>query len=156
MERMKDFCKKPSEAIRAMLDGMQEIPNGDFKLHMDTFGDYSRYSVEGGHKIVCFGCAATCTIQQATGKLFKFEPTAVYDVVTRSRYLHIDREDLGIFEHAIDDFRTGGVRKLGNYYGVSLPEPADFGLDWYMGTDDWQHEVEDVEDYLERIINLGF
>lgn len=109
MKKVKDIISKPSEAVRAMVDGLKEASKrSDFIIDMNTFGN--------NVGDICCGCAATCAIQ----KVFDYNFTAynIYGKATKATALKADVNDLGHFESAIDELRTGYPRSILMYFHI--------------------------------------
>lgn len=150
MRKIKDILPKPSDAIQAMIDGLEEqSERPKFQIEMSTFG-------EAGAGDVCFGCAATCTIQHAFEHNFTVDE--IEGCYNRSEALNVDEEDLDIFEDVIDGFRQGYAFRLLNYYGIRRGHPNFNDLytgDWNMMTFNWKSEIPKVKAYLEQLKTLG-
>ena len=98
---------KPSEAIRAMIEGLKENSDReDFKIDMGSFGKTDESNI-------CFGCAATCTLQKLSGVKFTKENIFRADRRTIAINRHLSEGDIILskqlfnFESAIDGLRTG-------------------------------------------------
>lgn len=145
MRRIKELAPKYSDAIRAMIDGLKkQSAREDFVIVMNTYGRCNNY--------ICFGCAATCTIQELSGKNYKHK--VIRDFTSKALYTNIFASDLANFESCIDDFRAGITCSLLWFYDL---EDVDFPVpDWYLSTDNWQEELPKVENYLEEVIKLGY
>lgn len=102
---MYELCDgKVWRAVEAMIDGIQaQDQRSDFKIDMHTFGD-----VKSG---ICFGCAATCAVQQLAG--VNLTATNIHD---RHETLNIDMNDMLAFEHAINVLRLGALGILFGYF----------------------------------------
>jgi hypothetical protein len=126
---MKRYCPTPSSAVRAMVNGLRnQDRRADFQVDMGSFGLV--------HRGVCFGCAATCALQEATGRNF-----TVRDITEHC---------LSDWELMIDGLRSGFVKGLLNYYEV---DSFDFDLP-YLSTENWRDNLEPYErlaTYLESI-----
>ena len=118
MKTMKDYLPKAWMAVKAMTDGLNNIPNDNFKLEMISFGHYESNKLG---KPICYGCAATCAIQQAVGK--RFAPGNISSLKARSEALKIDHIDMDVFEQMIDSLRFGVISSLEDYYDHPLPWP---------------------------------
>lgn len=110
MNSIKDKLPKMSDAIQAMIDGLSAPPK-NFKVRMKSFG----HSI----KNICYGCAATSTLQKA----FKpFTPDTIVLDIKRARFIDIDPTELEEFETAIDSLRFQSIDELVDFYGViALP-----------------------------------
>lgn len=111
---IKELAPTPSEALTAMIAGLlKQSKRRKFKINFDTFGDQE--VVKNG-KTICYGCAATCTLQELAHKNFVNGEIINYD--TRAEYLGFDKEDVDAFEKAINDARAFGFSSLFEYYGI--------------------------------------
>ena len=99
MISIKEQVPTISKAIRLMVTGLREIPNESFKVAMGTFGVWNE------SKGICFGCAATCTIQQIASK--RFEGKEIDWTYSRAEYLSFDSKELDEFERMINEIRQG-------------------------------------------------
>lgn len=63
MIKIREKITKPSEMVRAMINGLRrQDEREDFHIKMDKWAGLG--SLDG--KPVCFGCAATCAVQELT------------------------------------------------------------------------------------------
>lgn len=131
----------PSEAIRAMIDGLRSHKGlKDFVIDMLHFG-----RADDGD--VCFGCAATCTLEQLAGR--RFSPCDIGSVGDRAAYLNVDSRTLAEFEDVMDRFRCGEIHPLFHFCAVEDYPGVD--APWYLLTSDWEQELPLVEAYLEKL-----
>lgn len=140
-----DRCPTPYDAMRAMVEGLRTIPDEKtFFVNMGTFGDvgshphFAKYDPETqqyNYK-VCFGCAATCTLQQLFN--IRFEPTDNLEytdprvkAITTKIHLDVTVGDddydeiynaINEFESAMDLCRLVSFERLFNFYEVDIPE----------------------------------
>lgn len=106
---------KPSVAIKFALDGIKtQTQRPDFRLNMGTFGDYAPITK------TCYGCAATCAIQEIAGK--NLDQNTIFNLGKRSDALGFDYKELEGFEGAIDCARNGVLLPLGLFCGVDLSQ----------------------------------
>lgn len=91
-----------SKALRLIVAGLREIPNEDFRVNMLTYG-----ATELNHKSeeICYGCAATCTIQKLAGE--RLDSASINNSYSRATKLGFDPSELEIFERIIDQLRKG-------------------------------------------------
>ena len=158
MKSMKDFCPKASDAIQAMLDGLQELPSPKFEVAMFTFGD-AYYNGSSG--CVCYGCAATCAVQKATDTLFDYD--SIHKRTARAKAVEVDEADLRRFETAIDKFRCGVADSLLAYYGhnpANFAEASDIAgrkVAWYLTDSNYNepNELVYIHKYRDYLISLG-
>lgn len=100
---------KASEIIMAMVTALTHPPI--INIDMSIYGecrDVEKTYLFGLIKIrrkVCFGCAATNTICQISGKTFKGNEIDTF--ISRARFLGSDRGFLEQFETSINDLRCG-------------------------------------------------
>ena len=98
------FCT----AVEAMIMGLKnQNDRADFTVNMMVFGDVDK------QKSMCFGCAATCAVQELFGTNFN-----TYNITDRDRRayaVHIDAMTLLSFEGVIDDLRFGYAHVLAEY-----------------------------------------
>jgi hypothetical protein len=126
---MKSILKhvpKPSSLLFAMIKGLEkQSKRKDFQVDMGTFG-VARHR---RGKPICFGCAATCTIQQIAGK--NLNHSHIEYPVDRAKVLGFHDEELNRFESYVDSLRRGQnqdyhlstTEVLEEVYDQSLPEP---------------------------------
>lgn len=112
MNSMKNYCPTPSSAIRAMINGLRnQSQRDDFSVDMLTFGAHIGST--------CFGCAATCAVQQATG--INFTRDSIKSCVSKSKAVGVSPLHLQQFEYVIDDLRLGAIAPLFEYYDLDIP-----------------------------------
>lgn len=143
---IKELAPKPSDAIKAMLDGLRDLPSDKFRVDMGTFGSTL------GNQSICYGCAATCAVYKLADKV-----PGMQDVVSRaarSEHLRFSVQELDAFEGAINAFRMGFMGDLFRFYGVMdrYVHPSTF---WSLGTYSWPQQIEAVEDYYKTLVALG-
>jgi hypothetical protein len=152
---IKNLAPKPSDAIKAMIAGLREIPSEDFQLNMMTFG---RVEERASRKICC-GCAATCAVHKLAGR----QPSVRYiGQSQQSVYLGFEVRDLASFEAAIDQFRCGHPMGLFcYYYGYesvrrAVPTRLVDNQSWYLSTGEWKSQIPRIERYVEELELAGF
>lgn len=148
MKTIFELAPKPSDAIKAMWQGLiEQSKREDFVINMQSFGGYSTF--QG----ICFGCAATCSIQQLSGVNFEMSNShSIVDVSKRSKLLKIEMDSLNRFEACIDEFRNGDLTYLLDFYdrntelNIVYDEfPPDINFpDILMDDDDWKHQEPQV------------
>lgn len=137
-----------SEIILAMVDSLTPPPK--IKVDMGTYGEVNKVDkrflgIKYGTKEVCFGCAATNTICQISGKIF--DKTNIYLVETRANFLDVDYVFLQIFETAIDKLRRGsicGYNSVASEIDVAEIKECDEIKLPFLDTD---YKKEDLEPY---------
>jgi hypothetical protein len=145
MKTLIELCEgKMWRAVEAMIEGLEtQSKRGDFEI------DMGRYGASAGD--ICFGCAATCTVQQITGK--NLDTHCINDTYDRASALDMNEYDLRMFECVINDLRCGTIHSLVIYfdkaaevqpiireliYTVSLLNP--------LHSDTWQQNLEPYRD----------
>ncbi|MCK5608229.1 hypothetical protein KAR91_40485, partial [Candidatus Pacearchaeota archaeon] len=118
-----------------MLIGLETIPNGSFKIDMTTFGNIDNN--------VCYGCAATCALQQLYDVRFTSD-----NIFKRDRVLDIDMIALAQFENAVDMFRTGNINFTARYF--RLPCGFQDTYQWRMKTRNYKEQFPIVRKWLEK------
>lgn len=102
MSILKTIKGKPSIALEFMVKGLlKHSKRKDFKIDMSTFGFYDSL------KKKCYGCCATCAVQEVAGKKLKGEEMSL-----RGMALNMNDYERGSFEMAIDQARRGDVKGL--------------------------------------------
>lgn len=152
---IRELAPKPSDAIKAMLAGLRDMPSDSFHVNMGTFGRVDWDS--SGGRYICCGCAATCAVFKLAGKV----PTrdSIYRDAGQALYLGLNFPDIVEFENAIDAFRVGNATWLLRYYhGRLLGIPDEFwGRQfWYMSTDSWKTFLPQIEEYVAKLEAAGF
>jgi len=94
-----------SQIVRAMTAGLRKR---HVVVFMDTYGDVS----DDGK--TCFGCAATNTICEITGKVFT--PSVIASGLDRAAYINAGYVFLTTFEGMVDQLRCG---RLDSYNGFA-------------------------------------
>jgi hypothetical protein len=123
MQTFKELCNgKMHVAVQAMIDGLKtHSKREDFIIKMSTYGELSE-------KNICFGCAATCAVQQLSGVTFtadkirsKFPAVKGYsiDLLPSSQAVLLDMKssDINHFEESINALRQTGIGPLMTYFG---------------------------------------
>lgn len=130
MKTFKELCDgKMWRAVEAMIVGLEtQSKREDFHVNMTTFGtvacksSFGTFKAEEYHSktnTVCFGCAATCAVQQLTGINFYTHHT-VDKIIQRAELVSTSYNDLNDFETAIDDLRESDLLMLSQYMGVDI------------------------------------
>ena len=159
MISIREVCPKMSDAIDAMIKGLREILGDNFKVDMESFGHANRG--------VCYGCAATCAIQQIAGKLFTPDDLEyAYMVAKKATALDMNKEEMLAFETAIDQFRMGNIWFLLKFYGIRaessginilLPNGSKVMMgSWYMNTRDYKAQLLFIEEWNNQLKQAGY
>jgi hypothetical protein len=154
MTSIKDIVKKPSAALQYMVDGLRNQSKRDgFVIDMNVFGDWRGSRTEDKTRlIICFGCAATCAVQEVFKINYTDESIEYRDL--RALVINCDATDLGIFEEAIDEARLGIMDKLFKYFGYSISVKE--GVRFSLRNENWEKQIPLVEEYIKELISLGF
>jgi hypothetical protein len=154
---IKDICPTVEAAIRAMVAGIKtQAKRKDFNINMDSFGGFNGSTL-------CYGCAATCTIQEITH--INLTPSTIVPGSTRAEALSFDRHQLSKFERAIDGMRQGFPAELIRFYHSEEWESlmdklksrmnkanCDFCL-WTIDLSSLDSSIpEQVEEYLTKLL----
>jgi hypothetical protein len=151
MKKFNEIISKPSEALEAMIKGLRKYSRRkNFEVNMSHFG--------GSSEGICFGCAATCTVQQIINK--DFTPTTIESAAIRSIALDVVKDDLDRFEYAIDNARSGMMGSLFRYFSINI-NAFDFDTElldpgFKLGTDNWTEQLPKVRNYIKKIKALGY
>jgi len=148
-QTFRELCKdKVSTALQAMIDGLEfQSQREDFRVDMATFGAFTYF--ENKVDPICFGCAATCTVQQLSR--VNFTDSQINSLEERSCLTIRNSDDLDRFEYAIDCARMGNLISIFDYMGDrDSHEFSDDDL-WDMSTDDWQEQLPLVQDFVEML-----
>ena len=127
MRTFREILKVPSAALEAMCDGLlEQYYRKDFIIDMGTFG--------GALNGICYGCAATCAIQKASGVNFTEE--TIYSKHTAGGHFDIYR-----FEQAIDHARNGQLKYLFEYFHINPDRCLKYCNRWDMQNYNWKNEI---------------
>lgn len=143
MKTFKELCDgKVWRAIEAMLIGLEtQDKRNDFRIDMESFlGVCENFHAPA----VCFGCAATCAVQQLSGFSFNvdnFDSVCDYSSFRkRTKLLNADTDDLRRFEIAMNELRLGYPEHLFRYIGASLVALPDKYLP-PLHTHNWRNDL---------------
>lgn len=144
------FGVSPSYTLRTMVQGLlNHSKRENFRVAMNTFGAYDdTYEI-------CFGCVATVTIQELSGR--SFDGREINNVWSRARFLELKEELLDEFEDAVDAARCGELSRLLMYFNVPEAKGISniFKGRWELLTDDWQDQLPAVLQAAEELEKLG-
>ena len=148
-QTFRQLCKgKISTALQAMIDGLKfQSQRKDFRVDMSTFGGFSNSGDKGS--LVCFGCAATCTIQQLLE--INFTDSQIGSLSGRSRQTIRDSDDLDRFEEAIDMVGRGDLFYIFDYMGDRDSHELSDDNRWILNTDNWQEQMPLVQDFVDTL-----
>jgi len=149
MRTFREILGKPSDALQAMVDGLREYSaRSDFRIDMDTFGMV--------HNDVCFGCAATCAIQKATGKYLldlKYNRLDGLWYNIKAEFFAVSKSELVAFENAINAARLGDVSSLLAYYGII--DNCIFDSRFKLLSDNWEQQLMAVVQVIAELRAVG-
>lgn len=135
------------EIAQAMIDGLKNSKKmKDFKVSMDTYG--------GNKEGVCYGCAATCTMMELTGKKVK-----AGEFGFRSKFSYftngLTHRDVYLIESVVDKFRLGCKECLAEYCGVGLQDQKKIPItNWLMATHNWEEELPKVQKHVDKVMEI--
>lgn len=142
---LKAIKSKPSVALQHMVDGLlKQSRRKDFIIDMGTFGSTDSK--------ICYGCAATCTIQ-SIAKVTLF-PLDIYYAGDRARKAKADMDELRKFEEAIDCARRGWMFTLFRFCEVEYVGTFDGKFD--LRTDDWRQQLPEVRETISKLKKAGY
>jgi hypothetical protein len=122
---IKTLCPTAEAAVRAMIAGIKaQVLRKDFYINMNSFGNYhTNQNGNGEPHILCYGCAATCTMQEIMHR--NFTPPEIVGSTNRAMALDVDPSQLSTFEQAVDGMRRGCIGDiLVFYHGASGSLPS--------------------------------
>lgn len=121
MARMiRDIISKPSEAVYYMIKGLlRHSKRPDFEVRMKHWYDTNL------DRTICYGCAASCAVQEITGVQFKAADYAggmTGQLAYHASCTGMEYKDLSDFERAVDQIRCGNVVPIFMYFDISCPK----------------------------------
>lgn len=156
-----DYLPTPSSAIRAMCDGLvNQSKREDFGIEMSSYGGTSKvYQPETKtFKEMCFGCAATCTIQE----IFQKNVTPRTARMDKHHLLdEVGKAEVERFEYMINDLRNGMLWTLLDYYEVVANftgrqiSAMELGLP-DLGTYNWEKGLPAYRKLARKLEELGY
>lgn len=147
--RIRDIISKPSQALRAMCQGLiEQDKREDFEVDMGTFGEMYADIKK------CFGCAATCAISKIAN--VNFTLGNIDDRTLRARYSNLSLFDLRRFEEAMEYARVGDTEELFNYFQIEeYPYELQETNVCFINAN-WQQSTKDIQPYIERLEEAGY
>lgn len=141
---------KPSQALEAMVDGLlASKDNPNFRAEMDTYGDVH----EQADGPLCFGCAATCTLQQLAGA--RFTPDSIRRIRSRAEVVGVLAFRLGSFEHAMNRARQGKMYALLKFFDHYDPSVTTWDDEFCLETDGWEVQLPAVRAVIKEMKEAG-
>jgi len=145
MKSIKEQLKVPSAALQAMVDGLRkQSKRKDFVINMSTYGE-SRGEI-------CFGCAATCAVQQISGINLTVEDI---DVANQSLKLGYDFDHLSAFEMSINAARLGDMYLLFLFFDLVWQYDFDYDERFFLKTENWEEQLPAVEALIAELKEKG-
>lgn len=136
-----------------MVDGLREIDPTTQTVDMQTFGK----EVDG----MCYGCAATWTIQKLAGRrLASKELNGLAEAGTmRGDEAFEDlpwyASDIDLFEDAIDEARKGFLSELFEFMGCDTDQADLLVGRFFMTNDNWEAQLPKVEELIAELESLN-
>ena len=157
---------KPSQAIRAMVVGIrQQSRRKKFVVNMTTYG-------LAGRDGICYGCAATCTIQKLARKNFKpkdlsskivnglIHPPFLTRENVAAEWGNTTRAVVSKFEHVINEVRQGRLKQLFEFFelGGCIPPYITYyiGKDYVLLDGDYLRNLPNFLKLAARLEKDGF
>lgn len=123
-----------------------------FSIDMDTYGYYDAI------KDICYGCAATCTLQQLSRH--EFQPHELDFVSERARGIGLSygqgAELFRDFEITLDLARRGKIEELFLFFHLPVTAAKPYMDLWHLTTDNWRKEIKKVEQTAKQMKKDGF
>lgn len=146
MKTIKETLKVPSAALQAMVDGLRkQSQRDDFEIDMSSFGH-----AKGN---ICFGCAATCTLQEVSG--IDLTPDAVHFYGDRADKIGFDRLEVAQFEDVMDSARQGALQRLFDFFSRSQEHDVIYNYRFWLTTPNWRAELSKVEALIAELKSKG-
>ena len=105
-------------AVEAMIKGLhKQDKRGDFYVDMNSYGGAGgkKSSVR---KLVCYGCAATCAIQEFSG--INLNTYNISNRSLRAAAANLTLDSVAQFEYSIDALRIGSVNALSDFCQLDM------------------------------------
>lgn len=145
---LKAIKGKPSVALTHMVKGLlKQSRRKKFKIYMGTFGKQSRE--------LCFGCAATCTIQNIS-KINFIPDSSICSIDGRSAKMKMDYRELDVFEIAIDSARSGDLVPLFRFCSLSEINARKFNNEIDLYTYNWKENLPAVRKVISELKKAGY
>lgn len=136
------FRGKPSDALEYMCDGLlRQDKREGFQINMMSFGH-----PEGQ---MCFGCAATSTIQEIAGQ------NLTASNIRFRQLIGFDPRELREFELVINDARVGWLTPLFGFCEVPKVDSREWSFLWQMHNENWQSCIPKVRKAIREMRAKG-
>lgn len=156
-KKIKDLISKPSEALEVMVQGLlNQDKREDFKVNMGTFWDDNIPQFGDAPKvIICFGCAATCFLQEIAKVNLTYDPAYPKSGIYRHTSMGLDPREADSFEDAIDMARGGELRDLFDLFGVLDKWRRVFDNRFCLTTPTWKNDLPLVNSLIDDLKSEG-
>lgn len=136
------FRGKPSDALEYMCDGLlKQSKRKDFMVTMSTYG--------GSDGKMCYGCAATSTIQEIAGQ------NLTDSNIFRRQLIGFDRRELNAFEVVIDAARKGFLGLLFDFCEVYEIDRSKWNYRWSMKDGNWKSCITKIRKVINEMRAKG-
>lgn len=141
MESILKYAPKPSDAVLAMINGLEEhSKREEFIVDMESFGMRRQKSASTWF---CIGCAATCALQKLTGVTLTAEN--ICGSYARANALGFTDQDMLDVEMMYESLRRGDPSVMYGMYGIPHFIPH-FELP-HMKTSNWREVLPKYKEY---------
>lgn len=153
---IRNIISKPSEALQAMVDGLLKYSKRkNFRIRMSTFGSID-HAPGNINEYICYGCAATCALQQIANKDLNCG-TNIGNQEVRARQLGFSIKDENEFEEAMDIARRGNTIDLFYYFRLAPPNNNNLVHPSYgLQTSDWREQIPEVRRHIRALKAAGY
>ena len=136
------FRGKPSDALEYMCDGLlRQDKREGFVINMATYGRSRRK--------VCFGCAATSTIQEIAGQNLTLQNISCRELIG------FDTDELFGFEMVINEARLGSLHSLFEFCKVTKVDHRKWNDLWVMTNENWKSCIPKVRKAIREMRAKG-
>jgi hypothetical protein len=145
----------PSEFLQAMVDGLRAA-NADpqQQISMSSYGTV-------GFGGVCFGCAATWTLQELEQRLLtvdEIKALGFLTTVSTKRTFQVSEEQadrIVRFEFSMDSARSGRLGNLAYFCDIPFGELSPWEDQWSLKTENWKEVIPTVERAIAEMQSAG-
>ena len=144
------FCT----AVAAMITGINnQDERDDFTINMEEYGDYLHDDETG--ETMCFGCAATCAIQEYFG--VDFDEDDIRHDSGRAAAVNLNLKTYNYFEGCVDGLRRAEAYHLADFCQLNENDKA-FVMDSFAGLREldncsWERNLYEYEDVLNGVMD---
>ena len=138
---------KPSTALQHMVNGLlKQSQRKKFEVSMGTYGM--------ARKGICYGCAATCTIQNIANKNLSVE--FIKDHKKRAKELKIEEHEILRFEYVMNRARLGELFPLFTFCNMRENHHRDFDYRFSLRDYNWEDELPKVRKTISQLRKAGY